>query len=74
MGVCCFFNRNVRVGYYLVLESNLVVFGEIGWGSCNALLIFPFEIMEHRSLFSENMLPSMLFGGREWMQNAKCAN
>ena len=41
---------------YLVLESDVVIFGEGGWGYCNVSLVFPFKLVEYRLQFSENML------------------
>lgn len=49
-----------------MLESNLVIFGDIGWGCCNAF-VCPFKRMEYRLLFSEN-IRSNIISGTDCMQ------
>lgn len=52
-----------------MLESNLVIFGDIGWECYNAF-VCPFKRMEYRLLFSENML-SNIISGTDWMQKVR---
>lgn len=72
MGGCLSAAYYIEISRWVVMwESDLVIFGDMGWGWCNGS-VFPFKIMEYRLLFSENIL-SNIFSEINWMQKIRSA-